>query len=68
MLYSRYLELCKENGIAPSTLAIQLGYSKNPTFRAIKKVPILGTFSMFEIPIWYHFGITLITTILFARG
>jgi transcriptional regulator with XRE-family HTH domain len=29
MLYSRYLELCKENGIAPSTLAIQLGYSKN---------------------------------------
>lgn len=29
MLYCRYLELCKENGIAPSTLAIQLGYSKN---------------------------------------
>lgn len=29
MLYSRYLELCKEKGIAPSALAIQLGYSKN---------------------------------------
>ena len=29
MLYSRYLELCKENGIAPSTLATQLGFSKN---------------------------------------
>lgn len=29
MLYSRFLELCAERKIAPSTLAIHLGFSRN---------------------------------------
>lgn len=35
-------------------------FNSNPTFRAIKKVPVYGTFSILRIFSWYHFGITFI--------